>query len=322
MHFSKPITKVIAQRYSCRTYTGQPIEPETRQKLDAFLASLSAGRFGTPLRLRLLAASEADRDTLRGLGTYGIIRGATDFLVGAVSQGPRNMQEIGYALEQAVLLATDLGLGTCWLGGTFTRSSFAARLELRADEAMPAVVSVGYIADKRSLVDRLMRRGARSATRLPWEQLFFDGRFGVPLAREQAGAFAVPLEMLRLAPSASNKQPWRVVRDGPASPELRRDARHAASPELRRDARHAASPELRRDAEHAAWHLYLQRTPGYSQIRSGALRVGDLQRVDLGIAMCHFELTAQEAGLSGGWTFEQPAPEGPDEWTEYVATWR
>lgn len=304
MHVSKPITEVIAQRYSCRTYDGRPIARETRQKLEAFLASQTAGRLGTPLRMALLAASEGERDALRGLGTYGIIRGPTGFLVGAVGQGPKNMEEFGYALEHAVLLATDLGLGTCWLGGTFTRGSFAARLELRAGdsmhagEAMPAVVSVGYIADKRSLVDSLMRRGARSATRLPWERLFFDGRFGVPLAREQAGAYAAPLEMLRLAPSASNKQPWRVVRDG------------------------SASPQLRRDAHDAAWHLYLQRTPGYGQIRVGALRVGDLQRVDVGIAMCHWELTAQESGLQGEWAFQEPAVEKPDGWTVYVATWR
>ena len=286
MHFHKPITEIIAQRYSCRTYKGRPIEAATRQRLDAFLASLSPGRFGAPLRLRLLAAVEGEQNALRGLGTYGIIRGATGFLVGAVGQGPKNMVEFGYALEHAVLLATDLGLGTCWLGGTFTRSSFAARLELRAGEAMPAVASVGYIADKRSFIDSMMRRGARSTHRMPWEQLFFDGRFGAPLVREQAGQYATPLEMLRLAPSASNKQPWRVVRDG------------------------------------SAWHVYLQRTPGYGQIRVGALRVGDLQRVDVGIAMCDWELTAQEAGLPGDWTFEEPALQKPDEWTEYVATWR
>ena len=27
----------------------------------------------------------------------------------------------------------------------------------------------------------------------------------------------------------------------------------------------------------------------------------DLQRVDIGVAMCHFELTAREQGLAGEW---------------------
>ncbi len=36
------------------------------------------------------------------------------------------------------------------------------------------------------------------------------------------------------------------------------------------------------------------------------LRIADLQRVDLGIAMCHFELVAREAGLDGGWVVADP----------------
>ena len=34
--------------------------------------------------------------------------------------------------------------------------------------------------------------------------------------------------------------------------------------------------------------------------------MADLQRVDMGIAMCHFELAARERGLAGRWVVEQP----------------
>ena len=37
--------------------------------------------------------------------------------------------------------------------------------------------------------------------------------FAEPLTEEEAGDYQFPLEMLRLAPSAVNKQPWRVVAD-------------------------------------------------------------------------------------------------------------
>ncbi len=43
------------------------------------------------------------------------------------------------------------------------------------------------------------------------EELFFDGAFDTPLTKEKAESLAIPLEMIRLAPSAVNKQPWRVV---------------------------------------------------------------------------------------------------------------
>ncbi len=285
MHLGKPITEVIEQRFSCRTYRDLPIADEARQALEAFLRSLESGPFGAATRFKLVAATEQDRNALRGLGTYGFIRGATGFILGAVGGGDRNLEDFGYCLEEAVLYATALGLGTCWLGGTFRKSGFAARMDLREEEVMPCVVAVGYVADRPSVVDRLVRRSARGDNRLPWEKLFFDGRFGRPLSPEAAGDYARPLEMVRLGPSASNKQPWRVVRGD------------------------------------RAWHFYLQRTPGYLQGLDGRFVVADLQRVDLGIALCHFELTAREAGLARCWALAGPDLELPDDLTAYTASW-
>ena len=55
----------------------------------------------------------------------------------------------------------------------------------------------------------------RADRRSPWESLFFRDDFSSPLSREEAGDLAFPLDMLRLGPSASNKQPWRVLlKDG------------------------------------------------------------------------------------------------------------
>src|SRR5512137_726052 len=90
----------------------------------------------------------------------------------------------------------------------------------------------------------------------------------------------------RLGPSASNKQPWRIVREGDR------------------------------------WHFYLQRTPRYAAVGIGKLiRIADIQRIDLGIAMCHFELTAAELGLAGQWQIGDPGLEMPDDLTEYTASW-
>ena len=36
------------------------------------------------------------------------------------------------------------------------------------------------------------------------------------------------------------------------------------------------------------------------------MKAADLQRVDMGIAMCHFELSANEAGHNGQWTIADP----------------
>jgi hypothetical protein len=44
-----------------------------------------------------------------------------------------------------------------------------------------------------------------------------------------------------------------------------------------------------------------------------------LQNIDMGIAMCHFELTAQEFGLKGKW--EIIDPQISDAGLNYIFTW-
>jgi nitroreductase len=285
MH-KQPITDLIRKRFSCRTYLDQPIEQDVRLKLEEFVSRGTPGPLGTRPRFELVAATQGDNKALRGLGTYGLIRGATGFIIGAMSPGDHDLEDFGYQMERIVLRATDLGLGTCWLGGTFTKSRFAKRIGISGNESVPAVVSVGYAPEKPRRLEALVRRGIGADSRLPWDELFFRSEFGVPLAPDEAGSYATPLEMVRLGPSASNQQPWRIILQGDA------------------------------------WHFYLQRTPGYGE---GGLsrftRSADMQRIDMGIAMSHFELTANEKGLAGSWMVDEPAVAKPDSLTEYTATW-
>jgi hypothetical protein len=285
MKQDQSIQDVIRRRFSCRTYEKKAIEAQMRRRLDDLIGQAVVGPLGSKVRFQLIAATETDRTALKGLGTYGFIKDAAGFLVGAVESSEKDMEDFGYLMERLVLDATALGLGTCWLGGSFTRSRFAEAIDVRADESMPAVVSIGMIAGQQRAIDRLIRRGAGSDKRLPWEQLFFDGTFQASLLRQEAGLYAAPLDMVRLGPSASNKQPWRIVREG------------------------------------ERWHFYLRRTPGYHKTVLGRVKVADLQRVDTGIAMCHWALTAEALGLCGAWQVNDPGIGLSDALTEYAASW-
>ena len=282
-----PVIDLIRRRYAVRSYVHAPLGEGERRALLEFLQANGDGPLGSRARFALLAATAESRDSLRGLGTYGFIRGAQAFMVGAVGDAAKDLEDYGYLMEQAVLFAADLGFGTCWLGGTFSRSSFAKRVDLAPGEQMPAVVAMGYPAPGGRSKDPL-RRFASSNSRLPSERLFFDGRLDVPLALEGAGGYAAVLEAVRWAPSASNKQPWRIVRSGDD------------------------------------WHFFLQRSKGYgpkSRLFS-AVRIADLQRVDMGIAMCHFALTAGELGLDGQLVVDDRGIEMCGDDSEYTATWR
>jgi len=286
MNLSKPVTQIIPQRFSCRTYLPSPIEEAQRKILAEAAESMRAGPRGTAVRLRLVASTPSDTGALRGLGTYGFVRGASGFIVGAATVGEGWLEDYGYAMEELVLLATDLGVGTCWLGGSFTRSSFSRVIGAGAAERVPAAPALGVVSDPEAARNGVIRRRVGGDRRLPWESLFSSERFGVPLTPEAAGPFSTPLEMVRLGPSASNKQPWRIVRDG------------------------------------RCWHFFLQRTPGYSGGLAGRLlKVEDIQRVDIGIAMCHFELAAREFGLPGAWAVRAPHIGTTDPLVEYAVTW-
>jgi hypothetical protein len=117
-------------------------------------------------------------------------------------------------MEVIILHATDLSLGTCWLGGTFTKSGFARQIDLQIGETTPAVTAIGELISPGQARQGLVSGVAEANRRLPWESLFFDQQFGTPLDRATAGAYAMPLSMVRIAPSASNKQPWRMLKDG------------------------------------------------------------------------------------------------------------
>ena len=278
------IHELAKRRYSCRSYVDRPLDDTERQALTEVLGSLGAGPFGNRARFSLMAATRTDRDALRGLRTYGIIKGATGFIVGAVEPGPGDMEDYGYCLEQAVLAATDLGLGTCWLGGTFTKSSFARKIEATRSEVVPAVVAVGYPVEASR--GHWIRQRAGSDHRLPRGRLFFEGGPEAPLDLSRAGDYAEVLEVVRWAPSASNKQPWRLVRSG------------------------------------VTWRFYLERTKGYGTgALSSFMKMADLQRVDMGIALCHFELAARERGLAGRWVVEQPQLDAVFADLEYTVSW-
>lgn len=265
--FSKPVTDIIESRKSVRTYLEEPLNAETKQKLDKFLTKVD-GPFQKNVRIMLIDRTAEYRDKL---GTYGVIRGACHFFVAAVTKGDRlALTELGYELEKCVLYATSLGLGTCWIGGTFYKSGFSKAAGLKGKEAVPVVCPVGIPAGRKSLLDKFLRASSGGDNRKAWSSLFFDGGPEHKLTNESAGRFATALNMLRLAPSAMNSQPWRIVKTGDR------------------------------------FDFFL------------ANREQETHYIDIGIAMCHFDLTLKEEGIPGTWMIGAPVTQ---KYT-YVATWR
>lgn len=206
------IKETIRKRRSVRTYDKRKIDADLRTEILDYADSLS-NPLGPKVTFKLLdKAADPKGDKL---GTYGIIKGAELYIGSKIQRAEHAPEALGYDFEKLVLFLTAKGLGTCWLGGTFNRGAFAEAMDVKDDEIFTIISPVGYMAGKMSLTEKIMRKGAGSDKRLPWDQLFFKDDFDTALTAEDAGDFAEALEMVRLAPSAVNRQPWRVLmKDG------------------------------------------------------------------------------------------------------------
>ena len=285
MNFSRPVIDIIRERTSRRTFEEAIEFEETREKILNLLKNYDFkspfSKFVGKIRFELIAVPEFDPSERKNLGTYGFIKGAQFFIVGAVEESKYNREHFGYILETIILAATDIGLGTCWLGGFFNRSLFSAKINCTSEEIVPAITPIGYSV-KRKMREKITRVAIRANKRFAWEKLFFENDFNTPVSRENLGDFIPLLESVRLAPSASNQQPWRIVIE----------------------------------LDEKTFHFYIIK----SEAGMG-LRYMKFRRLDIGIAVSHFDLTSKELGVEGNWVFEEPSISESDGYL-YIISWK
>jgi len=206
------IITAIEKRKSIRNYTGEPLRKEHISLITEYISGLKTPFDAPPVRIQLIHSSW---ETVRiKLGTYGFIGGASDFLTLVYEKDspfPLMEEAAAYIFEQVILYCTGLGLGTCWLGGSFSRKDFSGPVQLKPNEILRIVSPVGYINPKTRFSEKLLGSTGKHLSRKPFESLFFHKDFDTPLSKEIAGVYEKPLEMVRIAPSANNQQSWRIV---------------------------------------------------------------------------------------------------------------
>lgn len=203
---SNDIIATIKARKSVRTYNDKPLIEADRAAL-LLMMEVAGNPFGETVHVHIADKSKGEK-----LGVSGIVRGAQTFLGVSAPLTSLSPLAMGYQFESLLLGATAIGLGTVWLGGSFKRPPFARAMGVGADEWLAAISPVGYEAARKGSAEKIMRNVMKADERELWRDIFTEDGFQVQLTEESAGEYAVPLEMLRWAPSAANGQPWRVVK--------------------------------------------------------------------------------------------------------------
>lgn len=209
MKLNIPIEETIKKRVSTRTYDSKNLSKNDKEKLMNAISQLT-NPFGENVRIHLIEKDIASNG--EKLGTYGVIKGANTYLGVTVDKSEFGLIAAGYQFENLVLIATDMGLATVWLAATFSRAQFEKAMDIQKDELFPAISPIGYATGKKSITESLMRMTMKSDKRKSWDEIFFENSFENPLSKKAANEYARPLEMVRVAPSATNAQPWRVVK--------------------------------------------------------------------------------------------------------------
>jgi nitroreductase len=191
----------IEKRRSRRRFDPRlPITPEGMAALEKV-----CNQFAPFPHARSRLVSDSVDGVFKGIiGSYGKVKGSPAFIafIGDTDD-PFVQEKVGYTGEGVVLEATALGLATCWVAGFFRPRAVASLIHVGDKERVLAVTPVGHAHPSESWEERSMARLARSRSRLPLSKLVR----GLP--REKWPDWvSTCLEAARLAPSATNRQPW------------------------------------------------------------------------------------------------------------------
>ena len=197
----------IKTRKSVRTYDGRPLSPEHIAHLEKAIAD--ASEFSAESFITVTYT--ADGTFSRVPSTYGFIKGVRTFILIAIKSANKaeGCLAAGYACEAAVIRATELGIGTCWLAGTWSKKDFSKVSEIPPGYELSAVITAGYPLERPRLFEKMIRKAIGCNNRRPFNELFFEETWGKPVTAHSP--LEAPLEAVRLAPSSTNSQPWRVV---------------------------------------------------------------------------------------------------------------
>ena len=131
------LSEAILARHSVRAYTDQPIEGEVLSELQRKIDEVNeAGGLHVQLIL------DEPRAFACPMAKYGKFRGVRNYLVMAGKKADDLDERVGYYGEQIVLLAQTLGLNTCWVGVSYSKTPGA--FVLGEGEKVACVISIGY----------------------------------------------------------------------------------------------------------------------------------------------------------------------------------
>lgn len=198
--------QLLQQRHSVRAFTEDPLTMEHVKKLKSLLTMINTHQQG--LKFQLITD---DPDPLAGFSkSYGVFTNPRNYVAAVVDMAaPDVLERAGYYAEQFVIKAVELGIGTCFVGGTYNVQKVKA--QLRAGEKILFLILLGYPLNKTKLLARVMAKMVHRKV-MTFDK-FFEPQSELNAVVSENPTLQVGLEAVACAPSALNKRPVRLFID-------------------------------------------------------------------------------------------------------------
>lgn len=197
--------EILEKRKSVRSFLKKELPTEIINKLRSEVTYINSHESG--LNFQLVIGDGAPFEGFRR--SYGMFRNVSNYLVAVIDPTFEYAEErAGYMAENFVIELVKMGLGSCFVGGTFSRNDVAAQLEVY--EKIPFVVPFGYQdAGNTSFMGKLTSAMAHRKEKST-DSFLINPDESRKLASEAGIDLDLALKAVRCAPSALNRQPVRL----------------------------------------------------------------------------------------------------------------
>lgn len=183
------IMEAMNARHSVRSYTDRKIDEDTKNELQKIIEECN--REGD-MHIQLCTDEPKAFDGF--ISHYGKFKNVKNYIAIIGKKGSNLQEKCGYYGEKVVLRATQLGLNTCWVALTYSKSKTTCKID--KGEKLCCVIALGYGETS----------GIRRKTKTIEELCHVDG--------EMPSWFRRGMEATQLAPTSMNQQKFLIALDG------------------------------------------------------------------------------------------------------------
>ncbi len=178
------IQEAIYERHSVRAFTERKIDEQTRNELANVIAKCNQDS-----GLHIQVCYDEPKAFDHFLAHYGNFANANNYIAIVGKKADGTAEKCGYYGEKIVLAAQQLGLNSCWVGGTYSKGKCSCQID--SGEKLYIIIAIGYGQTQGTL------HKGKSLTDV------------VPDAANMPDWFKNGVEFALLAPTAVNQQKFK-----------------------------------------------------------------------------------------------------------------